>query len=128
MSLRNRLTFFSVLFLAISLLVIGSGLYFYERTILINGVSDDLQRATNRFQSQYSAAALPLERFYSNDDIEVTPNLPAEDFEGSPISVAVYKETGVRLASSRSFMGSETANLRSVDLREDSVAWGASSG
>jgi heavy metal sensor kinase len=117
MSLRNRLTFFSVLFLAISLLVIGSGLYFYERTILINGVSDDLQRATNRFQSQYSAAKLPLERFYSNDDIEVTPNLPAEDFEGSPISVAVYKETGVRLASSRSFMGSETANLRSVDLR-----------
>ena len=117
MSLRNRLTLTSVLFMATTLLVVGIGLYFYERTILINGVRDDLDRATARFQTQYSETKVPLERYFTSANIDVTPQLPAEDFDGSPIAVAVYKETGVRLAASRGFMNGETANLSSTELR-----------
>lgn len=117
MSLRKRLTLSSVLFLALSLLVIGAGLYIYERTILLNGVKDDLLRATIRYQSEYTAANVPLELFFSSANIAVLPGLRAEDFDGSPIAMAIYKNTGVRLAASQGFMGSDTANLSSNALR-----------
>ena len=115
MSLRNRLTLFSVLFLALSLLVIGVGLYFYERTILLNGVRDDLLRATARFQSQYTDAKKPLEGFFSSAD--VVPTLSAEDFDSSPIAVAIYKNTGARLAASQGFLGGDTETLDTTNLQ-----------
>ena len=117
MTLRQRLTTFSVLFLALSLLVIGSGLYVYERTILLNGVQDDLLRATERFQTQYRDTKAPLEGLVDSSEIAPLLRLPAEEFEGSPISVAVYKSSGVLVASSQGFMTDETLNLRPTDLR-----------
>jgi signal transduction histidine kinase len=115
MSLRNRLTLFSVLFLALSLLVIGGGLYFYERTILLNGVRDDLLVATERFQGQYTAAKKPLEGFFSSAN--VVPTLSTEDFDSSPIAVAIYKNTGARLAASQGFLGGDTKTLDAASLQ-----------
>ncbi|MBA3468414.1 MAG: HAMP domain-containing histidine kinase [Herpetosiphonaceae bacterium] len=110
MSLRNRLTLFSVLFLALSLLVIGVGLYFYERTILLNGVRDDLLNATQRFQEQYTVAKKPLEGFFDSANL-VPTTLFTEEFDSSPIAVAIYKNTGERLAASQGFLGGDTKTL-----------------
>ncbi len=119
MTLRQRLTLFSVLFLVVSLSVIGVGLYAYERTILLNGVRNDLLRATQRFQAQYrdSNAPMPFDGSVDASAIISLLQLPAEEFEGSPISVAVYKSTGVLVQSSQGFMSDESLNLRSQDLR-----------
>lgn len=114
MTLRYRLTFISVAFMTLGLLILGLTLYSAERAILLNGVRDDLVRATNQIQSQYAEAKKPLERYFSGTSVSLLP-VPNEDFEGSPISVAVYYPNGVRLASTPSFMG-EGPTLDSTEL------------
>lgn len=117
MNLRSRITFSTVLFLSVSLLVVGIGLYYYERTILLNGVRTDLGRATERFQSQYYEKKLPLEGFISSSDTASLFLVSPNDFEGAPISVAIYKDTGVLLESSQRFMPEDTTALRSTELQ-----------
>ncbi|HEY1014483.1 MAG TPA: ATP-binding protein [Herpetosiphonaceae bacterium] len=119
MTLRQRLILSSLLFVTLSLLVVGIGLYSYQRVILLNGVRDDLAGVTDRFQKQFADTAIPMRIISSADIALLSPLvLSAADFEGSPISVFIYNAEGVLLVSSQQFRRDEDATVRPSELRD----------
>lgn len=111
MSIRTRLTRAYISFFAVALLILDIGLYFILRTVLINGVDNELYLGASLIQQAFTESNSTLKGFFRDDTLTVKLRSPSVSGFADTATVAqIHQNNGDLVASSSNLNTTITIN------------------